>query len=200
MTLTKQSRRCWCLSSNLRSKQGELEPLWTSVKRSSLRPVLNDTKISVGCCAVNSSPGKYTFKQERKPSKTAMLRVQRVCCLLCWAWVHSPSKTWFCCINNHHSAKPRHLLASHAHYSIFNLFTRPRVNTEIHLRLRWQRINTDSHPVLTHSITGSIAASLSVRICSSPLVTSFKAGPELLASTTCKQMRFGKNIRSSRTL
>lgn len=42
MTLTKQSRRCCCLNSNLRSKQGELEPLWTSVKRSSLRPVLND--------------------------------------------------------------------------------------------------------------------------------------------------------------
>lgn len=87
------------MNSNLRSKQGELEPLWTSVKRSSLRPVLNDTKISVGCCAVNSSPGKYTFKQQRKPSKTARSRVQRVCCLMCWACVHSPSKMWFCCID-----------------------------------------------------------------------------------------------------
>lgn len=61
-------------------------------------------------------------------------------------------------------------------------------------------INVASDPVLTHSITGSIAASLSVRICSSPLVTSFKAGPELLASTTCKQISFGMNIWSSRKL
>lgn len=33
-------------------------------------------------------------------------------------------------------------------------------------------------------MTGSMAAILSVRICSSPLVTSFSAGPELLAKTT----------------
>lgn len=59
-------------------------------------------------------------------------------------------------------------------------------NTEKHFCFWCQccRVNVASDPALTHSITGSIAAILSVRICSSPFVTSFKAGPELLANTT----------------
>ena len=50
----------------------------------------------------------------------------------------------------------------------------------------------------THCMTGSIAAILSVKICSSLFVTSFRAGLELLARTTWKTANAGcqrpKNI------
>lgn len=129
MTLTKQSRRCWCWNSNLRSKQGELEPLWTSVKRSSLRPVLNDTKISVGCCAINPSPGKYIQTTEKTIENSEVVCATRV--LL--------NAVWFCRINII-IIPPNEAIWPHMPTTAFSIFfTRLRVNTENHFRFCWQR-------------------------------------------------------------
>lgn len=71
-------------------------------------------------------------------------------------------------------------------------YSTQHTHTSTHWSLFWckfiHKIYIEIKPFCTHWITGSMAAILSVRICSSPFVTSFKAGPELLANTTWRHM------------